>query len=151
MNNEYQMDLFSLIERLDKTKNIKYDFHHQLIELGFHCNRVGKSYEKRIFYKNYFIDFLFKSDYPNCYFAHISYSREMFEHAFSHMSFITNDEIGKRIFFDDEILTYPTYLLNFEDLFKQFVMRYENIASDKDKFYKDELYRIRDEDYLRKW
>ena len=66
---EYQMDLFSIIDKVYKTKRIKYGFHHQLIELGFHCNLVGKSYHKRIFYKDYFIDFLFKSDYTNCYFA----------------------------------------------------------------------------------
>ncbi len=101
VNNEFQMDLFSIIDSANRLKGIKYDFHHQLIELGFHCNRVGKSYYRRIFY-------------------------------------------------DDEILTYPTYLLSFDDLLNQFVMRYKNIASDKDMNFRDELYRIKDEDCLRK-
>lgn len=150
MNKEFQMDLFHKLNVIRKYGKIKYDYHFELIELGFRCSRVGKTYEKRISYKNYFIDFLFKRLYPNCYFAHISYFKEMQGYSFNHLSFITDDDIGKRIFYNYEIQTYPTYLLSFDDLLSQFIMRYKNVASNDDISSIDELYRIRDEDCLKR-
>lgn len=151
MDKKFQMDWFSVIDssnRSENTRIIKYDFHHKLIELGFHCSKAGKSYYKRIKYKKYFIDFKLMSRYDNCFYAVIFYSKEMIGLPFSNISFVTNDETGKRIFYNDDIFPNPTYLLSFEDLLSQFIMRYKNVASYEDQMHRCK-YIIREEDCLK--